>query len=176
MRRFAVVCVLVLILPAVLCGLGQKAPDFVLVSGDEKSVTLATFTDQVVLCFYESRKSAGLNRDFKDALKASNKQTHALEKGVVVLAVADCSASFPLVKGLWEKGLIDKSAQEGFPVYGDWTGKMRDSYGFGKNESNFVIIDRNKTIRYHIAGKITPEETGRIINVIKALVAEQPVI
>jgi len=78
---------------------------------------------------------------------------------------------FP-VKQLWKDGLIKKSKEKGFTVYGDWSGRMRNDFHFIKNEANFMIIDKNKMIRYQSSGKISNNEIDKICMLIESIQVE----
>lgn len=150
-----------------------KAPDFTVTSGDKKNISLVDLSDRVILCFYETKETENVNAELKDKITdlfAMDFEFYTNQ--LFILGVADCSASNFLVKKLWQDGLIKKSNAKGFTVYGDWNGGMRDGYHFKRNDSNFIIIDKNGLIRFRASGLLSSREIVSIIDLVKKIIKE----
>ena len=146
-----------------------KLPDFKIKSGDNRLLTRNDITNKNVVLFYESREATKENLKLKEKLMQLKAKTDKEGKTPFILAVADCSAvTWPLIS-LWEKVMVDISKKQGFTIYGDWDGKMLKAYDFRKNQSNFMIIDRNGTVMYRAFGKIADAEIEKIITMVDDL-------
>ena len=146
-----------------------KLPDFKIKSGDNRLLTHNDIANKNVILFYESREATKENLKLKEKLMQLKAKTDKEGKTPFILAVADCSAvSWPLTS-LWEKVMVDISKKQGFTIYGDWDGKMLKAYDFRKNQSNFMIIDRNGTVMYRAFGKIADAEIEKIITMVDDL-------
>lgn len=134
---------------------GKLAPAFLVKSGNNKKLTLDMVQGKVIVLFYESRHSLGKNAPLKDRLTdLYSAQPASIKKEIFRLVVIDCSeATWPTLP-IWKSKLNQHSAIEGFTIYCDWTGNMFARYCMKKNESNFLIIDRQGIIRYSASGKI----------------------
>jgi len=146
-----------------------KLPDFKIKSGDNKLLTRNDIANKNVVLFYESREASKENLKLKEKLIQLKAKTDKEGKTPFILAVADCSAvSWPLTS-LWEKVMVDISKKQGFTVYGDWDGRMLKAYEFRKNQSNFMIIDKNGVVKYRAFGKIAEAEIEKIITMVDEL-------
>ena len=52
------------------------------------------------------------------------------------------------------------------PIYGDWSGSLREGMGFRKNESNLLFVDAEGKVLFHATGKVTAAQLEQV----KALV------
>lgn len=137
---------------------GEKAPDFRIVSGDDKELTLGALSGKVIIMFYETKNIVEKNRPLKNALEGfCNSLPETLKGNVVSLPVINCSSSGIFIN-VWKNALINNSKKEGMTIYGDWFGKMFKDYAMTDKESNFLIIDKKGIIRYINKGKISEQE------------------
>jgi peroxiredoxin len=150
---------------------GKPAPNFVVKSGDDQRLSLNMIRGKVIVLFYEFRHSLGQNHELKDVLKRFYRAQPAnIQKDVFRLVVMDCSKSVWPTTLLWKNGLREHSVEEGFTIYGDWTGKMLKSYHMKPEESNFLIIDKRGIIRYTATGKVNPSQFEKIKELLLTLV------
>ncbi len=128
--------------------IGQKAPDFKLVSGDGKTISLKDFAGKkIVLYFYPKDNTSGCTKEacsFEINLKAIKK------KGAVVIGVSadniDSHVKFAKKYGL-SFPLLSDEKKETIKTYGVW--KEKSMYGkkyFGI-ERTTVIIDENRFVQ-----------------------------
>jgi hypothetical protein len=149
--------------------INAKVPDFKIKSGDNRLLTQKDIANRNVVLFYESREASKENLKLKEKLFQLKEKTDKEGNTPFILAVADCSAvSWPLTS-LWEKVMVDISKKQGFTIYGDWDGGMLKAYNFRKNQSNFMIIDKNGFIKYRAFGKIADAEIEKIITMVDDL-------
>jgi hypothetical protein len=156
---------------ASLLTLGEPAPNFLVESGDDQKLSLQMVRGKVIVLFYEFRSSLGQNHALKDVLRRFYRAQPAnIQQDVFRLVVLDCSRSHWPSTFLWKKGLREHSEEEGFTIYGDWTGKMLENYQMKPDESNFLIIDKNGIIRYAATGKVNRGQFEKIKELLLNLV------
>jgi predicted transcriptional regulator len=152
---------------------GCAAPPFRVISGDDQVMTLDALKGKVVILFYETRDTAEKNRTVKEVLKSKYRALDpSLQAAVISVPVVNCSSA-GLFKGMWKKGIRDASKREGMSVYGDWDGRMRVEYGFADRESNFMILDKDGTVRCKKSGLISDTELQDIIKLLDQLIGSQ---
>jgi hypothetical protein len=151
--------------------MGEAAPNFLVVSGDNQKLTLDMLRGKVVVFFYESRHAIKANTPLKDELiRFYQAQTADIKQQVFRLVVIDCANSTLPTAPVWRSKLREHSRQEGFTIYGDWNRKVLADYCMKAEESNFLIIDKNGIIRYGATGKINPGQFETIKALLLTLV------
>jgi len=136
---------------------GSRAPEFVLISGDDKNISLSQLKGTVITIFYETKEKETIerNRALKNELNQFYiNQPDSIRKQVSKLAVINCSGAFWPFKGIWKENLINNSIKEEMTIYGDWDGRFFEKYKIIEGESNFIIIDKRGIVRYSKAGKV----------------------
>jgi alkyl hydroperoxide reductase subunit AhpC len=150
--------------------LGQPAPPFEVKSGQDQKLTLEMILGKVVVLFYETRQVVDKNDDLKDELiRLYQDQPENIQKEIFRLVVIDCSQATLPTQAIWKHKLAQHSLALGFTIYGDWNRKMLLDYGLERNDSNFLIIDKNGIIRYSSTGKINNGEIKNIKNLLISL-------
>lgn len=149
---------------------GDKAPDFKVLSGDDKELRLSDVTDKVIVLFYETKDEREKNRKLKDELnKYYDAQKDEVKKLIYRLPVINCSDARSLAKGIWKNKMRKFSEKEGIVIYGDWDKKMFHDYKVKDKDSNFMIIDEKGVVRYSKSGLIDDAETKKIMDLLKEL-------
>ena len=147
---------------------GNPAPDFKVISGDNKTLTLNDIKGKTAVLFYESKNALEQNRKLKAALNGFyDRQPDGIKAGIARIAVVDCKGV--LFSGAWKKNLRDNSVKEGMTIYGDWDGKMSADYMAKEGASSFIIIDKGGTVRYSASGRIEDGDISAIEGLLKSL-------
>ncbi len=128
-------------------------PDFRLVSGSGGVITRADIIGKITIITYETRETAEVNRDFKNAVSALARELFSNDEWIG-LAVIDTSGANTLTRPIWEMKLRQNSDAEGITIYGDWDGDFRDELGAKLGESNIFIVDRMGRVVLQYAGRI----------------------
>jgi hypothetical protein len=150
---------------------GKPAPDFQVESGDNQELSLDMLRGKVIVLFYESKEVIRKNIELKNELKRLyRKQPANVQEEIFRLVVIDCSEALWSTLPLWKSKLREHSRKEGFPIYGDWTGRMCGDYHLVPEESNFLVIDKQGIIRYAGAGKIENGQFEKIKGLLISLV------
>ncbi len=136
-------------------GSAVPAPTFQVESGDNQKLTLEMLRGKVIVCFYESRQVIRKNIALKNELKRLYRiQPAKIQADIFRLVVIDCTKALWPAIPLWKNKLVEHSRKEGFPIFGDWTGRMLADYHMKDGESNFIVIDKRGVIRYSASGAI----------------------
>jgi thioredoxin-dependent peroxiredoxin len=148
--------------------IGNKAPDFNLLSGNGKKYSLKDFAGRkLVLYFYPRDNTSGCT---KEARSFENKRAVMKKNGAIVVGVstdsADSHAKFASKYGLTFPLLSDEKKSV-VKVFGVW--KEKSMYGkkyFGV-ERTTVVIDEKGIIR-HIFHRVKVEgHADEVLNVLK---------
>ena len=147
--------------------IGQKAPDFKLISGDGKTISLKDFAGKkIVLYFYPKDNTSGCTKEacsFESNLKAIKKRD-AVVIGVSADSV-DSHVKFAKKYGL-SFPLLSDEKKETIKAYGVW--KEKSMYGkkyFGI-ERTTVVIDE-KGIVQQIFNKVKVDShTDEVLSVL----------
>lgn len=148
----ASVIVISLVSECMSVSVGQKAPDFRVVSGSGETLTSDAIKGKVAVIFYETKDTKEKNRALKNELnKYYESEPDSLQKNILRIAVIRCSAFMP---NIWRRSLRENSKKEGIMIYGDWDGAMERGYAMIEDESNFIIVDK--------AGMVSDARSGVI--------------
>lgn len=147
------VCSLVPTGAQAILGIGEPAPSFSLVSGNNKNLTLDMLRGKVVVLFYATRDTVEVNdalSRYLDTLYAAQPQN--IQNQIYRLLVVNAMEATAVTT--WKEKLNETSAKLKVTIYGDWTGSMFAAYRMRDNDSNFVIIDKKGVVRFAASGKI----------------------
>ena len=134
-------------------GIGEPAPSFSLVSGNNKKLTLDMLRGKVVVLFYATRDTIEVNdalSRYLDTLYAAQPQN--IQNQIYRLLVLNAMEATAVTT--WKEKLSETSAKLKVTIYGDWTGGMFAAYRMRDDDSNFVIIDKKGIVRFAASGKI----------------------
>ena len=151
-------------------GIGEPAPSFSLVSGDNKKLSLDMLRGKVVALFYATRDTVEVNNELQhylDALYAAQPQN--IQNQIFRLLVVNAMEATAVTT--WKEKLNETSAKLKVTIYGDWTGGMFAAYRMRDNDSNFVIIDKKGVVRFAASGKIASSRFEAIKKLLLELVA-----
>jgi hypothetical protein len=152
---------------------GKPAPDFHVESADSQKLSLDMLRGKVVVLFYESRHVIRKNSALKDELKRLYREQPAdVQNDIFRLVVIDCSKALWPTLPIWKSKLREHSRKEGFPIFGDWTGRMCRTYHMAPEDSNFLVIDQHGVIRYAATGKVGNGQFDKIKNLLFSLVGK----
>lgn len=174
-NKFIILCILVMFCSGgfALVQVNAKAPDFRIMDGNNRWLTLGDLKGKVVIGFYEHRSAVEKNKSLKDELQAYRKKWSRYSEGnSFSLAVVDASEANLFSKWIWKKKLRETSSELGITVYGDWDGSMKKAYGIPAGESVFMIIDKKGILRYRYAGLVRENKFENIRKMIRTLVRQ----
>jgi len=153
-------------------GIGEPAPSFSLVSGDDKKITLDMLRGKVVTLFYATRETVKVNDELQHYLDTLyNAQPQNIQNQILRLLVLNAMEATFL--NTWKESLMQTSTELGITIYGDWSGGMFAAYRMRDNDSNFIIIDKKGIIRFAASGKIANSRFEAIKRLLKELVTDK---
>ncbi|MCB1174722.1 MAG: hypothetical protein KDK39_14225 [Leptospiraceae bacterium] len=151
---------------------GRAAPDFKVVSGNDRVATLKQFRGQILVIMYESGDSWQKNRALKRALlKLYNEAAPAQRLKIGRLPVIDCRKAVWPITNIYKQKLVEHSMQEGLTIFGDWDGNLLRQLSLQSDQSNLVIIDQAGIVRYHRSGVIPAAGITAVQNLMRQLLA-----
>ena len=134
-------------------GVGEPAPSFTLVSGDNQKITLDMLRGKVVVLLYATRDTIHVNDDLQHYLnKLYATEPQNIQNQIFRLLVVNAMEAEDLTA--WKEKLRETSAKLNIPIYGDWNGAMYADYRMRDNDSNFIIIDKRGIVRFAASGRI----------------------
>jgi Peroxiredoxin len=148
--------------------IGKKAPDFNLLSGDEKKYSLKDFAGRkLVLYFYPRDNTSGCT---KEARSFESKRAAMKKNGAIVVGVSTDSveshAKFASKYGLTFPLLSDEKKSV-IKVYGVWKEKSMYGKKYLGVERTTVVIDEKGIVR-HIFHRVKVEgHADEVLNVLK---------
>ncbi len=114
------------------------------------------------LLWYEGPKTAELNDDAKARLTQVMQGLPEAQRPQLV-AVGDVSGyDFWPARGFAERQLKTYEEKYRHPIYGDWSGAMREAFGFRKDESNLLFVDASGAVLFRARGKVAPADVARV--------------
>lgn len=152
-------------LPAGAITIGQKVPNFELKDSLGKSYTLKSFTQPIMVFWYEGKNSKEQNRWIKDKLKALRK------KGVLPVnkyrSVGIANFQETAVPN-WLINLVIKKEikRTGATILCDRTGIMMKKWGFRNGRSNIYVLDKNRKLRWRSSGPLNKRRGNQLIRFI----------
>jgi hypothetical protein len=137
------------------------APWFSLESTAGGMRTRASYAGQVVLLMYEDRDSTQLNATLKDEVRSRAQREH-LGSQLAVVPVADVRRydHWP-ARTIVRRAVVAEAKSLGLEILMDWSGAIFRAYGFRAPGSNVVLLGRDGTRLYQVAGALDAGERGR---------------
>jgi len=149
---------------------GQRAPSFEVSYDDSKVLRSADLAGSVMVITCESRETKELNQPFKDALLKAFPAEERLRLNIALVPVIDCFEYPWPIKGFCVRGVLDNASTLNLQLYVDMSGKMFRDYGAASSTSTVIIIDREGSVRYVMAGKIPDGDVGTVVELVHSLV------
>lgn len=146
--------------------IGSIAPDFTIKDQYDHEVQLSAQRGKPVLLIYGDRLGSDYMGDWAAAVRNS-----AVASSVAVIRVANLHA-VPALMRSYVKRQFQKPSAEGkpnAPVLLDWDAGLVKIYTFTEDLTNIYLIDEKGVLRYIACGKGTPDETGRLVEMIAKL-------
>jgi peroxiredoxin len=120
-----------------------NAPDFALYDQYGTLFTLRQLEGHPVVLIVSSMEGLDYSRQWGLAIREK------YENSVYILGVADARG----IPSSMERMARQFFKKEEISILLDWKGYVTDAYGLSKGDSNIVLIDRKRVIRYNYAGE-----------------------
>jgi len=153
--------------------IGKSAPDFSVTSGCDEPLTLDMTEGKVTVIIYLSRSAIGKNQELTNELLAFyNTHDDSVKAKIIRAGIVNSSDAVWPLTSIWKSRLAEQSIERGVPIYGDWDGAMLRDFNFLDDESNVIIIDKRRIVRYYAFGKIERDGIAEIKQIVTGLLVE----
>jgi hypothetical protein len=146
--------------------IGSIAPDFVIKDQYDHEVQLSSLRGKPVLLIYGDRLGSDYMSNWAAAVRES-----ARANSVNVIRIANLRAVPSLMRSYVKRQFLKTSAEgkPNAPVLLDWDAGLAKLYTFTEDLTNVYVVDEKGFLRYVACGKGTPEETGKLVDMIVSL-------
>ncbi len=153
---------------------GSKAVRFTASDPDGRIITNDSIKGFVVSGFYEGRESNTKNDNLKKALNEHlkskvNKEDNDHSPKVFKLSIVDGTPANIATKWVWKRKIKAKARENNADIFIDWDGNVKRAFEISGDDSTFIIIDKEGTIRYIMSGVIPETEFPKIFILLKNL-------
>lgn len=145
---------------------GDTIPPFSVFSQNGEPLTEKDLLGKITVLFYDTRHTAAVNNDLKYEINDFRATHLPLLENLQVVQVIDASSANFLTRTIWKRKLRENARKYGVTLYADWTGAMRQSFGFSAQASNVLVIDPWGTVCFTFLGKVTESEKEKLLSVI----------
>ncbi|MCD6497956.1 MAG: hypothetical protein J7M25_06560 [Deltaproteobacteria bacterium] len=146
-------------------GVGQKLPNFVLPDIKGHSHSLKSFSQPVLVIWYEGKNSKEQNRWIKNKLKRLHKQGPLNDKVYRSVGIANYQET--AVPNFIISAVIRSEAKKtGALVLCDKKGIMMKRWGFRNGRSNIYVLDKGRRLRWRSSGKLNKRRGNQLIRFI----------
>lgn len=147
---------------------GESAPDWKIEDADGRVLETKATRGKPTLIVYEDKDSAKQNKELKTELAKLAKGDKYKSK-IALAAVADVSSyDFWPVKGFVKDAIREESVKAGTPIYCDWSGKFRTTFGMKASESNVVLVGKSGKILFAAHGALTAESRAKLLELLRS--------
>lgn len=150
---------------------GMKASDWQLEDLMGKKRTMDSWDGKVLLISYLDPDSSDVNEHLTDALiKAIQSRIIMIDK-CVSMGILDCDSSWKpnsMIK-LFVESKSKELKKSNSSILFDYDATIRKKWGFEKNSSNLIILDKNRICRAIVKGRVPEKQLTTLINLVSTL-------
>jgi hypothetical protein len=140
----------------------RATPPFSVITAGEVHLTDAQVRGRPFLLWYEASDTIHVNDAAKAELAKVLTEAPDATRAALV-AVGDLSSyDYWPARSFAKRELRDCERFYGHPVYADWSGSMRTSFGLQKGLTNLLFVDAAGVVRYRGTGKISRTDVDRV--------------
>lgn len=141
----------------------MKATDWSFKDADDKVFTMGTWAGKVMMINYVDPDESDLNEHFTDAMKKAKDDGRLRDETYKGIGIADCAATWKpnfAIRAIAAK----KAKKYKSTILFDYKASLRDSWGLAKDTANAVILDKNRTCRAVIRGRVPDDQVETLVN------------
>ena len=148
--------------------IGMKAPEWAFKDATGQEFTMNNWEGKVLYITYVDPDESEVNEPLNDALKKAGDDGLLNRTAYKSMGIVDCAATWkPDV--LIRKVAGNKAKKFNTTILFDYDAKLRKSWGFKKDTSNIIVLDKNRVVKAISRGKVNQEEFSKIITLINDL-------
>lgn len=141
---------------------GSTASDWKFEDSEGKQYTMATWDGKVLLINYVDPDTSDLNEHFTDAMKKAKDEGRLTEDRYKGIGIADCFATWKPNFAI--RAIAGKKAKKYHTtILFDYDASLRKAWGLQKDTSNIILLDKNRTVRAIIRGRVPDERVADLV-------------
>ena len=141
---------------------GDTAPEWSFSDSEDQSFSMASWPNKVLLVSYVDPDESDVNESFNEALQAARKDGRLQDADYQGVGILDCKATWKPNKLI--RAMAGKKAKKYKRIIlFDLDATLRESWGFKKDSSNVILLDKNHVVKYISRGKIADGEIASVI-------------
>jgi predicted transcriptional regulator len=162
---FVVIAVLFLVVVPVQAEeltVGMKASNWSFNDAEGKTFTMDSWAGKVLLVNYVDPDESDLNEHFTDAMKKAKNEGLLKEETYKGIGIADCAATWKpnfLIKAI----AGNKAKKYKTVILCDYDAALRNAWGLKKDTANAILLDKNRTCRAIIRGRVPDEQVQSLV-------------
>ena len=141
---------------------GDTAPDWSFKDSADKTFTMATWPNKVLLINYVDPDESEANEPFNEAMRKAREAGLLLNTDYMGLGIVDCKATWKpdvLIRTIAGK----KAEKYKRTILFDYDAELRESWGLKEDSSNVILLDKNHVVKYISRGKIANEQIQSVV-------------
>jgi uncharacterized protein len=142
---------------------GMKAADWSFKDADAKIFTMESWAGKVLVINYVDPDEADLNEHFNEALDKARDTDHILSAdSYKSIGIGDCAATW---KPDFAIRIIAGNKAKKFKttILFDYDATLRNAWGLTKDTSNIIILDKSRTCRAIVRGRVPDDQVASLV-------------
>lgn len=146
---------------------GTVRPALSLVDVEDQAVELRGVNGKPMVVVLENRESAEQNTSFKSDLATLNKSKEARE-GYVLIPIADVEGyDYWPARGFVKDAIREQNKKLGRPIWVDWRGQARRTFGASKDKSVILIFGKDGKLKFAAEGTLGTAQRAQAMTALK---------
>jgi len=142
---------------------GMKASDWSFKDADANFYTMESWAGKVLVINYVDPDEADLNEHFNEALDEARDVAHILSADTYkAIGIGDCASTW---KPDFAIRIIAGNKAKKFKttILFDYDATLRNAWGLSRDTSNIIILDKNRTCRAIVRGRVPDEQVASLV-------------
>lgn len=148
--------------------IGKKVPNFKLESAFGKTYTLKSFSEPVLVFYYEGRDTRWDNQWIKERLGKMLKTKKIDPKKLRLIGIVNFQ-EVPAPAFLVRPHVKKAAKKTPALLLMDEDGRMQKKWGFRNGRSNIYVLDKKRRLRWRTSGKLSQKRGNQLIRFVYRL-------
>jgi predicted transcriptional regulator len=141
---------------------GMPASDWSFEDADGKTYSMESWKGRVLLINYVDPDVSDLNEHFTEAMKKAKDAGHLKEDVYKGIGIADCAATWKPNFAI--RAIAGKKAKKyNTTILFDYDAALRTAWGLTKDTANIILLDKARTCRAIIRGRVPDEQVATLV-------------
>ena len=152
--------------------IGMIASEWTFQDADGKKFTMDNWKGKVLLITYVDPDESDLNEHLSDAMKQAKEEGRLMEDHYKGIGIADCAATWK--PNIAIRAIAGKKAKKyNTVILFDYEAELRNAWGLKKDTSNVILLDKKRTCRAIVRGRVPDDKVEDLIKLAVDLQYEQ---